>query len=368
MRILFDHQIFALQKYGGISRYFYELINGLKNSNLEVLVSSGFNKNRYIQSLPNTVNKGVYLQSYPPKTTKLIKSMNRVYDSYYSHKFSPQIIHETYYSPHRSCLGKAKRVLTVYDMIHERFPEFFSSSDQTRRNKKISINRADHVICISESTKNDLINILGVDETRISVVHLAPTTFEAIDNDYLQRRDNFRRPYLLYVGVRRGHKNFKKFIDAISLSPELRAEVDIVCFGGGEFTEEEKAQFKLLGLFEGSISQIDGSDQLLQQFYANATAFVYPSVYEGFGLPPIEAMRAKCPVICSNSSSLPEVVGEAAVMFDPLDVEEITKAILKVVFDDRYRKKLIKLGSMQAEKFSWDNCVEHTLNIYRKLI
>jgi glycosyltransferase involved in cell wall biosynthesis len=281
-------------------------------------------------------------------------------------RFRPDIVHETYYSAWSSAPSKSKVVLTVYDMIHERFPENFSVLDPTRLEKALAVSRADHVICISEQTRRDLIEFLGVPAAKTSVVHLGFALPR--EDDPNSPLDVSIRPYLLHVGSRSGHKNFDLLLQAYGSSSKLKAEYDLICFGGGDFTSREGEAIMSRGLGGGGVRQVSGDDRMLAAYYRNARAFVYPSRYEGFGIPPLEAMSFGCPVVCSNVSSIPEVVGDAAEMFDPLDVNSIRTSIEKVVEDDGRRMELIGRGAKRLTAFSWKRCAEQTLEVYRKIL
>jgi glycosyltransferase involved in cell wall biosynthesis len=228
------------------------------------------------------------------------------------------------------------------------------------------VERASHIICISESTKNDLINFFKVDESKISVIHLGlEEQFAHSNYSSLKMCDT---NFLLYVGLRGGYKNFNKFIIAFTSSKILVQNFKIICFGGGEFGKEERQFLIEKGLSDKNISQISGDDQDLARLYQKASALVYPSLYEGFGLPPLEAMAYNCPVICSNTSSIPEVVGDAAEMFDPYDVESIQDAIERVVLDNSVRNDLMSRGKERVKLFSWDRCARETLDVYRRVL
>ena len=259
----------------------------------------------------------------------------------------------------------ARVVLTVYDMIHERFPEYFSIASPTRREKALAVTRADHVICISEQTRRDLIEFLGVSPAKTSVVYLGFSLTAApqatIENGALSR------PFVLYVGSRNGHKNFAGLLHAYAASQFLMDEFDLVCFGGGELAAKENELISELGIAAGKIRQVSGNDGLLGFYYQAARAFVCPSLYEGFGIPPLEAMSFGCPVVCSNTSSIPEVVGDAAEQFDPADHESMRKAIESVVGTDELRKNLIERGSERVGCFSWERCARETLDVYRRV-
>lgn len=141
-----------------------------------------------------------------------------------------------------------------------------------------------------------------------------------------------------------------------------------MAFGGGAFNADELALISTLGFAPQAVRQVGGGDEVLGSLYADAAAFVYPSVYEGFGLPPLEAMAHNCPVVTSNSSSMPEVVGYAGEYFDPLDVEAQSDAICKVVFDAQRRSQLIELGGQRLPMFSWDRCALETQAVYQQVL
>jgi len=272
------------------------------------------------------------------------------------------IYHETYYSMADNCPRSAKRVITVFDMIHEKFPEYFSTVDETREIKAHVVSHADHCICISENTRQDLINLLGVPEEKTSVVHLGYSLSGRPEHARQIKRDS---PFILYVGSRDKYKNFRLFLSAFSASPLLREKFSIICFGGGALTTKELEQIDSLGL---SVQQVSGSDDLLAGLYASAATLVYPSLYEGFGIPLLEAMAYHCPVVCSSSSSLPEVVGDAAEFFDPLDEISLCQAIERVVSSPEHADMLAHKGKERIRGFSWEKCAQNTLQIYRKIL
>jgi glycosyltransferase involved in cell wall biosynthesis len=175
-------------------------------------------------------------------------------------------------------------------------------------------------------------------------------------------------PYLLYVGSRRYYKNFKALLQAYALNQQLSDEFKLVCFGGGRLSLAEKAEIQRLKIKEDRILYLEGGDRLLANLYKNAAVFIYPSLYEGFGIPPLEAMSLGCPVVCSNVSSIPEVVGAAGRYFDPNDIEDIGSAIESVVFSENSRTELIVRGSHRAAQFSWRKCAQETYSVYKKLL
>ena len=364
LNIIYDHQIFGLQRYGGISRYFFEVsnrINKFNGFNTEILAPLYFNG--YLRSQPRLV-QGQYLPHFP-KTAEIRREFNNFVSRFIVENSKPDIIHETYYQATSIAPVKKPIVITVYDMIHERFSDQFPKKDKTSELKRIAVNRADHILCISENTKKDLIEIFNTPPEKISVTYLG---FSFGNNEILSPSLPIQKPYILYVGVRDRYKNFERLLTAFSSSSFLPKNFILAAFGGGKFSLQEQKQIQKLGLNEGNVCHLSGSDEILKNLYKNATAFVYPSLYEGFGIPPLEAMSLNCPVICSNTSSIPEVVGNAGKYFNPLDIGDIRNAIESVLESESLKKDLISRGQNQLKKFSWDLCAKQTAKIYTNLV
>ena len=365
IRVAFDHQVFV-QPYGGISRYFVRLVQGLLSLGEEANIVAPLHRNRYLHQLPAHRVYGFRFNRRPPKSKMLIAAVNRQIGSLRLKSYHPDLLHETYYTE-KPLKGSFKgRVITVYDMIHEKFPSEFRAEDPTSRIKRIAISRADHIICISHNTKKDLCELFDVPEDRVSVTHLGIEKFEISESS--TSPDAGTRPYLLYVGHRGGYKNFIAMIKAVASRAVLQNSFDIVAFGGRPFNSNEQSTINTLGFRKGAVRQIGGDDYVLGTLYSGATAFVYPSLYEGFGLPPLEAMAHACPVVTSNTSSLPEIVGPAGEYFDPTDLDSQAGAICKAVFDTERRKELILEGHQRLNQFSWFRCATETREIYRAVL
>jgi glycosyltransferase involved in cell wall biosynthesis len=367
MKIIFDHQTFALQSYGGISRYFVRLAQGLLDLGERIDVVAPIHRNRYLKDLPKSFVRGVEFEHFPPRTSRLALFANHHLSRIMLMNLTADILHETYYSAKPVAQNFKGSVITVYDMIHERYPSNFSFIDRTTKNKRLAVDRADHIICISKSTKNDLCSMFGVPEDRVTVVHLGFEKFRS-QLTFVRASYEVERPFLLYVGSRRGYKNFEGMLRAVSLSPALKNTFDVVAFGGGSFNTTEQAMIAKLGFRSDAVRQVNGGDEVLGYLYTQARAFVYPSVYEGFGLPPLEAMAHDCPVVTSNSSSMPEVVGDAGAYFDPLDNEAQAQAIENVVFDEQRRSALVLAGRLRLPLFSWSRCASETQAVYQKVL
>lgn len=367
MLIEFDYQIFVEQEFGGISRYYCALATELRrHAGVTTKIVAPLHINAYLRDRPAVDAAIGYYVKRLPRTGRLIKAASAVVFPTISRALQPDIVHETYYSAYPTDRLSVPRTLTVYDMIHERFPGSFSARDPVSRRKASAVKRADHIFCISENTKRDLVETYDIPESHISVTYLGsdpiPLACTSIDDLFMDR------PYLLYVGARGGYKNFSSLLDAYAASAWIKHNFRLVCFGGGPLSIKELKRMKDLGLTRRDVHQIGGGDELLWALYRQAAVFVYPSLYEGFGIPPLEAMSADCPVACSLSSSIPEVVGSAGEYFDPTNTDSIRTALEVVLQSAERRGELVALGRARHAAFSWERCASETLAVYRKLI
>jgi len=365
MKITFDYQIFCGQQYGGISRYFCEIAPRIAaRSGVALSILAPGYINSYLREVDGVRVLGVPVPKLP-KTSWALWHANRALSGLALRAGRPDIVHETYYSPQRLAPRGTRTVLTVYDMIYEKFRTSFPAADRTGALKALAVGQADHVVCISENTRSDLIELLGVAPEKISVVYLGCSLPRQAVPDVQSPVDG---PYLLYVGLRSGYKNAQGLLRAYAQSPRLRADHKLVFFGGGPFCPEEQAAIKALGLSCGEVLQLPGDDAKLASLYAHASVFVYPSLYEGFGVPPLEAMTFGCPVASSNTSSMPEVLGAAAQYFDPADPEGIAAALEEAVYSAQLRQSLVSAGLERTRLFTWERCAEQTLEVYRAML
>lgn len=371
MRIAFDSQAFCLQKTGGISRYFMKLAQGLVRAKESVGIFAPLHRNIYLKDLDRGIVRGLGVRDYLPKTAGLNVAVNSFISQEMIKKWQPDILHETYFSKSSVLKGLTPTVITVFDMISELEKINFENREFERVEiqksaKYKAVLRASKVICISEATKIDLLRIYPIPEEKITVIHLGcdkQFNFVATPGSPLSAR-----PYILYVGLRQGYKNFSGLLSAIAQSPRLFKDFDLVAFGGGVFDESELSLIKKLGFKENQVRHLQGSDEILGAAYAQANAFIYPSKYEGFGLPPLEAMSQGCPVVSSNTSSMPEVIGEAGYFFNPSDIADMTQAIEKVVYSEVIKKELILKGHERVKEFTWERCVKRTLATYQSVL
>jgi glycosyltransferase involved in cell wall biosynthesis len=277
------------------------------------------------------------------------------------------IFHPTYYNTYFLSLVKKNKVpyvLTVHDLIHEKYPNYFENIDITLREKRETILGADRIIAISENTKLDVMNYYHIQNEKIDVVYhgyydLKTPSISSIPD---------KKKYILFVGNRNYYKNFDFFIQSILQLFCDYPELQIVAAGGGGFSDQEKLMYKDL-ISAKKITHVPvRNDSELISLYMNAIAFVFPSLYEGFGMPLLEAMSAGCPVICSNSSSFPEVAGDSAVYFDPTNSKSIEETVREVLSSKSLQISLIRKGFNNLNRFSWEKSALETLNVYKKAL
>jgi glycosyltransferase involved in cell wall biosynthesis len=364
VKVAFDHQIFSFQRYGGVSRYFFELASRLPaHGTSEVSVVAPLYVNNY---LAGDSGRRFVHGRYVPYTfggIPVVPVVNRFAAPLAWRGANPDIVHETYFTT--KPVGKARRrVVTVYDMIHELFADELPDAKRVTAAKRAAVNRADHVICISENTQRDLVRLYGIDPARTSVVHLGYSL--TIDTNDAKVQSGGRRPSLLYVGHRGGYKNFRTLLQAYSSSPILR-EFELIAFGGYPLLRDEQKEIRRLGITD-RVRFESGSDRELAARYRAATAFIYPSIYEGFGISPLEAMSHGCPVVCSDAGPIPEVVGDAGVYFDPHNAEELRTALERVATTEGLQADLRARGYARIAAFSWDRCAAETARIYREIM
>jgi glycosyltransferase involved in cell wall biosynthesis len=365
VEIVYDHQIFSTQEYGGISRYVVELARGLGTfPDTRTTILAPLHMNGFLRADPPAFVVGAYA---PPirRTARARQLVNDALSRAWLRAHRPSLIHETYYRSVSLASRRTPSVVTVYDMIHERFAKAYPSSDRTAQLKASAVQRAAAVICISEQARQDLLDLLPVRPEKVFAVHLAHTPRIVLPAN---RSAEIPGPYLLYVGHRRAYKNFPTLLQAIGGSEPLKRDFRLVCFGGGAFTSEEQSLARTFGLDATSLIHLEGGDERLANLYSHAAALVYPSLYEGFGIPLLEAMGCGCPVACSATSSLPEVAGDAAEYFDPNAPEDIAGAIRRILDSSERREELQRRGMRRAALFSWAQCARDTHRVYERLL
>lgn len=351
-----------MQQYGGVSRYFAHLASELgTDGDLSVRIVAPLHVNAYAAQLGRSLVWGQRVAARSPMM-RLAGIVDRTLRRPLAAMFAPDIVHESYYAARRSAPRKARIVLTVYDMIHEKFAAEFPAGDRTADRKRAAIARADHICCISESTRRDLVALHPAAATKASVTLLGFDPPAAA----VPSTSGRGRPYLLFVGQRRGYKNFAGLLDAYAMSAALRSDFDLVAVGGGAFKPDEQRAIDRHRLGR-HVRQHAAGDAALQRWYREAAVFVYPSLYEGFGIPPLEAMAAGTPVVALDVSSVPEVCGDAAAYAAAGDPDSLRIAIERVALDPAVAARLIAAGRRRLPHFSWRKCAAETAAVYRSL-
>lgn len=356
MNLVLDNIIFALQRAGGISVYWYELLRRMKRDNLpfQMIDPPGATSNIFREKLD--FDRAMLIEDRAPPLW-----LSR-YLAYPAAKDGQFLYHSSYYRRPQS--ADATNVVTVYDFTYERYrrgaPKWAHSMQ-----KKAAVKAASGIICISESTKRDLLGFYPeIPESKIQVIYLGASEL------YRPLHTADRRlapdglldaPFVLFVGGRDSYKNFRLALESTAMLQHYR----LVSVGGGELKpgEAELSQ-KLL---PGRHMHLPVADnERLNWFYNCAHALLYPSGYEGFGIPIIEAMAAGCPVVAAKVSAIPETCGGAGALVDEIRPDAFADQLLKLE-NTEFRSGMIRKGYAQANRFSWETCYRETLSFYEKV-
>ena len=381
MKVVIDGIIYQLQSHGGVSRIFTEIlpqICGIDESLHITLFSSGPLR-QSLPSHPRIHHHTIHSVECLLRPTRLwgpiIPAAQETARRLWLGRIKGAIWHSTYYTmpyPLSRLPWDGPTVVTVVDMIHERFPQYLSDYAEFHERKRRCIERADKVIAISESTKRDIIEYLHIPEHKIAVTYLAASrVFREVPQDECQRtkdRLGIGKPFILYVGTRGGYKNFRTLLEAYCLWKK-RTDFHLICVGGENgWLKEEEEIINKSGLVDSLRLLNASSDDELRTLYSCSYVFVYPSLYEGFGIPPLEAMACGTPVIVSNTSSIPEVVGDAGLYFQPSSVDDLIHALDRIVDDSTLRSELVTRGLDRSKMFAWDKTALQTYRIYRGVL
>ncbi len=373
MKVFVDGIAFGRQvRGGGVSRVWQEYLQRLPSHGVDVKLLAPFHRtNVHLQELLKHVGTLEVVPDYfywPSRYFERVTVRSALLKLHADD--SVDVFQSTYFSTIYNC--KCLKVIMIYDMIQEivstTHPGKWESfmMDMKRR----AVENADWVIAISHNTKQDIVRFYPkIPEERISVIHCGPpvpSTREGPALADLARRRGLRVSpggYFIYVGNREGYKNFGIILEMLDRGGRLEDGM-FLCVGG----ENSKGLSRVVeerGYADTFVSVGNLDDDELAVLYQNAIALIYPSRYEGFGLPVLEAMANRCPVVCSNTSSLPEVAGEAAFYFDPGSAASLADAIQKLLKSDR--QKVINAGLKNASRFSWDESTQLLVNLYESL-
>lgn len=355
--------MFLIQKYGGITKYFCELIQHL-GENAQFELSLLFSENQHLKD-----NYNFFKKKYVPLTYKssrltgyakeYIYKLNEYHSEQVLKKNDYNLFHPTFYDNYFFKHLKKPFIITVHDLIEFKYKDQYKKYSRVDDMSNI-IKKADRIIAISNNTKRDIIDILNIRPEKVDVIYHGykrPNSI-ALPNQYGR--------YILFVGARTGYKNFANLAKAFSQIKEKDKDLKLICTGQ-PFLKDELKFLKDIGILS-NVLHLSVNEQHLNTLYSHALCFVYPSKYEGFGMPVLEAFANNCPVCLSNSSSLPEVAADAAIYFDPENIESITTAIKKAIYDEQFMSAMIEKGKKRLDYFSWQKCADQTFLSYKKLI
>ena len=367
MKILFDHQVFSIQKFGGASKYYCELLKNIPRENWDT--TTLFSNNEYVKSSHLFEVHDCFPNWDFKRKTFMMNTFNKPYSLYRLYKRDYDIFHQTHFETYcLKAIGNKKMVTTFHDMNHVKFREmyhynFFHNKNWMEAIQKKSISRADKIIAISQNTKKDLIDYWNIEPEKIVVIHHGVEK-NRIQNLSLKKIVNY--PYILFVGERDGFKNFDKLAIAFSLLSKKYKDLRLVCTGK-PFGEAEIKRLIKLEILEKTI-QTSASERTMAMLYRDAELFAYPSLSEGFGMPILEAMVYDCPVALSTTSCFPEIAGDAGVYFDPYQIGDIVEKIASLLDSSVLKAKQIALEHEQLKLYSWEKTAKEYIDVYRSLL
>ena len=353
MNLLYDTYIYKLQKAGGINRYICEIISRLPAS-VHPFIFEKIDSNIFAPQ--NNALKFFWLPKQlslsPTLLRKRLRSMDLIHPSYYH--LTPPLTWENI---------PGKVVITVHDFIMARFADRWPKSSRVISCQTAAIQRADHIICVSQATHADLLERFPESASRSSVIPRAsslPLPPPLAKNPYQQR-------YFMYVGARTFYKNFHLSLQTFARLKKKYADIRLAVVGG-PWNGEEQQQMNELGVSDSVDLFEHPEDSTLGVLYQYAVALFYPSEFEGFGLPPLEAMQMGTPVIALKTSSLPEVIGPGGILIEPHEASPmvLAEAAASLLDSEEERHQLSLQALQQASLFSWDRTMKKTLQVYQK--
>jgi len=341
---------------------FVMLANELASMGVQVNVSAPFHINSYLEQLNQNVHyRGTGPYAEIPFTGRVRRTLGRYLTERMAKSLRPDVYHMTYYSKRLPVINNCQKIVTVYDMIHEKFPESFDKRDATVRSKIVSLKWADKIICISNKTRDDLYEFYGdlLRNKKVYVSYLAPTFHSLAHAD-----ENQYGKYVLFVGDRYGYKNFYRLLDAYLKSECMQHGINLL-LAGESLNKNELDYLNHIGFDLNNLIVVSANDHLLPQLYFHAKGLVYPSLYEGFGLPPLEAMSQNCPVIASHAGSIPEILGPNVSYFDPMSISSITDSLNFLCTLNEDQKKTITLSAADyIKKYTWTKSASQMMSAY----
>lgn len=357
IKVLFESSIFLHQKVGGISRYITTLNKHLFKYGVSSKIFSPLSINYH---LDNDKNNIYFLKfEYIPRfCRKIFFSINNFLTLIYIFIKKPDILHFSYYNNSLAKFLNIPYIITVYDLIHEKINFTQKQFTHEQFKKKDILNKAKHIICISNQTKKDLIKIYKVNKNKISVVYLG--------TEKKKFKIKKKKKFILFVGSRIEYKNFEKLAQAFGNSKYLRKNYKIICFGGNAFKNQELKFFDKLGI-KNKIQYLKGDDSQLEKLYKEASLYISVSLSEGFGLTLLEAMKFKCPVVCSDIPVFREIYKGGCVYIKPKNITSIQRGVENILKSSYKQKKLIVKSNKIIDRYNWEKCAFNTSEIYKKV-
>jgi glycosyltransferase involved in cell wall biosynthesis len=369
MKAVLDGIIYETQSRGGISRLYSEILPRIcaMEESLNITLLTANRPKQPLPTHPQIVHRSyisvdrvfrpwrLWAPAYP-KLRSLVLGLAWGLDH-------GSLWHSTYYTMRPRWTGP--KVVTVVDMIHERFSHLFSTpaDERFRQRKRRCILGADKVICISHTTEQEVQEFLGIPSDRTEVVALAcSNNFGILESDAESSVIPTEDPYLLYVGTRSYHKNFSLVLEAYS-GWNRRNEFSLITVGV-PWSNEETQCLHDLGLSGRVYLLSDTDDDQLCQLYNRASAFIYPSLFEGFGIPLLEAMACGCPIVASRIPSTLEVAKECPIYFEPTEPDDLVRAFDLAISEGRDSER-VRAGLQAVRRYSWDETARQTLEVYR---
>ncbi len=377
VNVLFDSQCFDMQLFGGVSRCFAELYSHLP-ADIAATIGVRGTHNVYLPPILERRYKAAHPWPGSGLWWRLCRSeafwlhswrtLNPAYSRRLVARGGFDVFHPTYFDPYfLPLLGDRPFVVTIHDMIPERLPALFPGAAEECAAKRLMAHRAARIIAVSEATRDDVIELLGVPPERVSVIYHGTS---ASDNPPMAGRP-IEAPYLLYVGARDAYKRFREFVAAAV--PVLRGQpsLKILCTGS-RFSPSELAYFDDLGVADRMVHRFMETDEALLGCHRHAVAFVYPSGIEGFGIPILEAYRAGCPVMLADTKCFREVAGDAAIYFDPT-LPPAAPAGFATAFDRLMalgadgRQALLECQRARLARYDWQRSAQQLAGIYHEV-
>ena len=364
MKVFYDHYAFSYLKFGGISRYISELLKHIPKENWST--STLITNNRHIQDLGLIKTIGFLPDMNFKGKERIMFNLNLPYTKYKLRTEEWDVFHATWFAtPYLNDVKNKPVVVTIHDLIYD---IFFKDKEIPHRDRIISMGkksaeRADKIIAVSQCTKLDMIREWGIDEKKIEVIyHGVDKIPKPISSNRI-----IDHPYIFFAGGGRSlNKNFEHLLEAFTILSQSHKDLRLVC-SGANFTEAER-QLMLQWKIQDKVLHYYATEQQMAQLYHDALMLVVPSYYEGFGMPILEAMVYDCPVVLSNASCFPEIAYDAGIYFDPYNSEEMCSKMELLVENDEIRKQQTEKGKQRLNHFSWENCAEEHLNVYRSII